>query len=60
MKNKLNNNQKIALIGIIAVFVMFILYNLFLSPFAQCVSGTTKSAYISKADAKLICGKQSR
>ena len=57
MKNKLNNNQKITLIGIIAVFVMFILYNLFLSPFAQCVSGTTESTSYSKAEAKLICGK---
>ena len=56
MKNKFNNNQKIILIGMIAVFVMFILYNLFLSPYAQCVSGTTKHLYgVDRAEAKLIC-----
>ena len=56
MKN-FNNNQKIMLIGIVAVFLMFILYNLFLSPFAQCVSGTVKMG-VSKAESRLICGKQ--
>ena len=60
MKNKFNNNQKIILIGIVAVFAMFILYNLFLSPYAQCVSGTTERyTSVSKAEAKLIC-KQSK
>ena len=40
----------------IAVFAMFILYNLFLSPYAQCVSGTTKHLYgVDRAEAKLIC-----
>ena len=58
MKNKFNDNQKIILIGIIAVFVMFISYNLFLSPFAQCVSGADK--YISKEEAKVVCGKRSK
>ena len=57
MKN-FNNNQKTILIGIVAVFLMFILYNLFLSPFAQCVSGTVKMG-VSKDESRLICGKQS-
>ena len=57
MKN-FNNNQKTILIGIVAVFLMFILYNLFLSPFAQCVSGTTESTSYNKGEAKLICGKR--
>ncbi len=58
MKN-FNNNQKTILIGIVAVFLMFILYNLFLSPFAQCVSGTVKLGY-NKAESRLICGRQSK
>ena len=57
MKN-FNNNQKIILIGIIAVFLMFIIYNLFLSPFAQCVSGADK--YMSKERAKVLCGKKAQ
>ena len=53
-----NNNQKIILIGIIAVFLMFIIYNLFLSPFAQCVSGADK--YMQKEKAKVLCGKKAQ
>ena len=50
---KLNNNNKIILIGIIAVFFMFILYHFHLSPFAQCVNAYVKSkefAIKSKSD----------
>ena len=57
MKN-FNNNQNIMLIGIIAVFLMFIIYNLFLSPFAQCVTGADK--YMTKAEAKVLCGKKAQ
>ena len=57
MKN-FNNHQKIMLIGIIAVFLMFIIYNLFLSPFAQCVTGADK--YMTKAEAKVLCGKKAQ
>ena len=57
MKN-FNNNQKIILIGIIAVFLMFIIYNLFLSPFAQCVSGADK--YMQKERTKVLCGKKAQ
>ena len=42
MKNKFNNNQKIILIGIAAVFIMFLLYNLFFSPFQQCKKAASK------------------
>ena len=43
-KNKKQSNEKQKTIFIIigAVVGMFLIYNLFLSPYAQCVSGYTK------------------
>ena len=57
MKN-FNNNQKIILIAIGAVVLMFFAYNLFLSPHARCVSGMVKqykSNGITKDFAKVRC-----
>ena len=63
MKKPFNNNQKILLFGIASVFVMFLLYQLFLSPYAQCVDGYKKrygSGEIGTPNAKVFCGSQRR
>ena len=57
MKN-FNNNQKLILIGSGAFVLMFFVYNLFLSPHAQCVSGMLKqyeSTGVTKDFAKVRC-----
>ena len=41
-KIKINNNQKTIFIIIGAVVGVFLIYSLFLSPYAQCVSGYKK------------------
>ena len=60
-KKQSNEKQKTIFIIIGAVVGMFLIYNLFLSPYAQCVSGYVKHhAWESdrvdvKAKAKITC-----
>lgn len=64
-RTKINNNQKIVLLGMVLVFVMFLLYHFQFSPYAQCVNGYIKSydhAIKSKSSkkyyqnqAKIVC-----
>ena len=54
MKN-FNNNQKLFLIGILSIVFMFLIYNLFLSPYARCVSGMINEYDVSKDFAKVRC-----
>tara|TARA_Y100000294_G_C8403208_1_gene275669 strand:- start:60 stop:251 length:192 start_codon:yes stop_codon:yes gene_type:complete len=55
MKN-FNNNQKLILIGIAVVVLMFLVYNLFLSPHARCVSGMINEYdHVTKDWAKVRC-----
>ena len=42
IKTEVNNNQKTTFIIIGAVAGVFLIYSLFLSPYAQCVSGYKK------------------
>jgi len=64
MKKKFNEKQKLTYIIVGAVVGMFLIYNLFLSPYSQCVSGYIKlydDQYSNKykselrATAKLHC-----
>ena len=64
MKKQSNEKQKLTYIIIGAVVGMFLIYNFFLSPYAQCVSGYTKlyedqysdkNSSRLKAKAKLHC-----
>ena len=63
-KKQSNEKQKLIYIIIGAVVGMFLIYNLFLSPYAQCVSGYVKHEYREqgyktksevKARAKIQC-----
>ena len=59
-KKQSNEKQKTIFIIIGAVVGMFLIYNLFLSPYAQCVSGYMKledwgSQKETKAAAKVHC-----
>jgi hypothetical protein len=60
-KKQSNEKQKLIYIIIGAVVGMFLIYNLFLSPYAQCVSGYIKhhdwarDRSAVKAKAKISC-----
>ncbi len=62
LMKKLNNN-KVILICVAVFCILFLIYHLELSPYAQCVEGYKNrygSGEIGTADAKVYCGSKSR
>ena len=51
MKNY-TNNQKLIVIGLVAFLIMFLLYHLKFSSYAQCVDGFVKSRDYAYRDLK--------
>jgi len=52
----MNNNQKLILLSIIAVFAMFMIYNLKFSETARCVNAITKNNEKANPEAaEIVC-----